>query len=378
MGQFFVNDPLGEVPSQPAVSGIEWYSDAPLPNDYNTNRIKNPDDPAIYKDPDRWRNVDFLISDGSDEDWCRGVPQYGLIVHKNLRYPNAMQIYGVIKFIDSRTGNTVRKQCSINLSSDAIQDNNIMVEGNRGDEWVLDPLNFPEPLTSGNDITEEPWLRTLSAQLRFDGNDIADSEASYLWVVKDETTQEGWREFNEVEKGLLLKTSPDARELTIDARFINRLTSLSVRCYACLKSSEREPFNGLNPYYECRVKIEMNETLVPKILMTEGFEPVPGMNYRCSHIIKLSYGSREIPENKLGLFQIHWYGTNRRTFVKREIGVGNSLSFVPADFGYEFPYGFSVYAGVAVWCCLALVKDGDNYVVSDHDSNEIVVSNVYE
>lgn len=378
MGQFFVNDPLGEVPSQPAISGIEWYSAAPLPGDYSTNRIKNPTDPSIYTDPDRWRNVDFLISDGSGADWCSGVPQYGLIVHKNLRYPDAMQIYAVIKFIDTRTGNTVRKQCSINLSSEAIQDNNILVDGDRDDEWVLDPLNFPEPLTSGNDITEEPWLRTVNAQLRFDGKDVADNDARYLWVVKDESVQEGWREFDELEQGLLIKTAPDSRTLTIDARFIDRLSSLSLRCYGCLKSSERLTFNEINPYYECRIKIEMNETLTPKIITTEGFEPVPGMNYQCSYDIKLNYGSRVIPTNKMGLFQVHWFGTNRKTFARQEINVGKSLSFVPANLGYEFPQGFSVYAGVAVWRCLALVKDGDNYVISDNNSNEIVVSGIYE
>ncbi len=378
MGSFFVKDPLGEVPSQPTITGIEWYNDAPLPNDYSKHRIINPSDPAIYTDPDRWRNVDFLISDGSGAAWCAGVPQYGLIVHKNLRYPEAMQIYAVIKFLDTRTNTTVRKQCSINLSSEAIQDNNLLVLGDRGDEWVLDPLNFPEPLTSGHDITEEPWLRTVTAQLRFDGKDVADADARYMWVIKDDSVQEGWREFNEIEQTVMLKTEPTCRTLTFDARFINRVEAMQIRCYACMKGSERVAFNGLNPFYDCRIKIDMNETLTPKIIVNEGFEPVPGMDYQCQYNIKLNYGSHVVPANKMGLFQVHWMGTNRKTFVESEVNVGKSVSFVPAQLGYEFPQGFSMYASVAVWRCLALVKYGNAYVVSDESPKRIVVASIYD
>ena len=378
MGQFFVNDPLGEVSSQPAITGIEWYDDVPLPNDYNTHRIKNPDDPSIYTDPDRWRNVDFLISDGSDAAWCAGVPQYGLIVHKNLRYPEAMQIYAVIKFLDTRTNTTVRKQCSINLSSEAIQDNNIIVLGDRGDEWVLDPLNFPEPLTSGNDITDEPWLRTISAQLRFDGEDVADADALYTWVVKDDSVQDGWREFNDIEKGVMLKTSPTSKALTLDARYINRLTGLQVRCYACLAVSGRAAFNGLNPFYDCRIKIEMNETLTPKIIVNEGFEPMPEMNYQCQYDIKLQYGSHVVPQNKMGLFQVHWMGINRKTLAENEVNAGRSISFVPARLGYEYPQGFSMYANIGVWRCLALVVYDNKYVVSGNTPTQLVVNGVYD
>ena len=378
MGSFFVKDPLGEVPTQPTITGIEWYDDAPLPNDYSTHRIVNPSDPAIYTDPDRWRNVDFLISDGSNAAWCAGVPQYGLIVHKNLRYPEAMLIYAVIKFLDTRTNTVVRKQCSINLSSEAIQDNMLFVEGDRGDEWVLDPLNFPEPLTTGNDIIDEPWLRTVTAQLRFDGNDVADADANYMWVIKDDTVQEGWREFNEIEKAVMLKTAPTSKVLTFDARFVNRLTAMQIRCYACLKVSGRAAYNGLNPFYDCRIKIDINETLTPKIIVNEGYEPIPGMNYQCQYDIKLNYGNRVVPANKMGLFRVHWMGTNRKTFAESEVNVGKSISFNPSQLGYEFPQGFSMYANVAVWCCLALVRQDTAYVVSDSVPAEIVTSCVYE
>lgn len=378
MGQFFVNDPLGEVPAQPTITGIEWYNDVPLPNDTYTHRITNPDDPTIYTNPDRWRNVDFLISDGSNSAWCAGVPQYGLIVHKNLAYPDAMQIYAVIKFLDTRTNTTVRKQCSINLSSEAIQDNNLLVLGDRGDEWVLDPLNFPEPLTSGHDITEEPWLRTVTAQLRFDGNDVADADVNYMWVIKDDSEQEGWREFNEVEKAVMLRTLPTSKTLTFDARFINRNTGMQIRCYACLKTSGRDAFNELNPFYDCRVKIEMNEIMEATILQTAGFVPSPGMNYQCSYTAGVKYGSRSVPSNKLGLFRFYWNGTNNKTFQTTTIGTGPSITFNPSQQGYEFPNGFSVYADVAVWVCMSLVKQDDKYVVMYNDGSTIVVQGIYD
>ncbi len=377
MGQFFVNDPLGKESSQPTVTGIEWYNDVPQPNDTTTNRIKNPDDTDVYEDASLWRNVDFLISDGSNSDWCAGVPKYGLIVHKNLQYPEAMQIYAVIKFTDTRTNTTIRKQCSINLSSEAIDGNLLVVEGDRGDEWVLDPLNFPEPLVSGNDITEEPWLRTINTQLRLQGNNIDDADANYMWVVKDDSAQAGWREFNELEAGLMLKTAPNTKTISLDARYINK--ALYLRCYGCIKASGRAAFNSQNPYYECRVVVQMNETLKPKVIATKGYEPTPKMNYNCGYSIKMQYGNgKTVPANKMGLFQVHWIGTNLRTFKKKEINVGSSISFVPADLGFPFPEGFSIYANVAVWSCLALVKDGSSYVVSENNSNEYVVSNVYE
>ena len=378
MGSFFVNDPLGEVPSQPSIEGVEWYDAAPLPNDYNTHRIKNPDDPDVYTDPDRWRYVDFLISDGSGAAWCAGVPRWGLIVHKNLRYPDAMQIYAVIKFIDTRTNTVVRKQCSINLSSEAIQDNMLFVEGNRGDEWVLDPLNFPEPLIAGHDITEEPWLRTVSAQLRFDGNDVADADADYIWVVKDDSVQEGWREFNEIEQAVMLHSLPTDKALIFDARFINRNNSMQIRCYACLKSSGRAVFNEMNPFYDCRIKIDMNEIMQATIAQTEGFVPVPGMNYQCTYNAGVKYGSRRVPANKMGLFQIRWVGTNNKTFQSGTIGSGQSLAFNPLQHGYEYPDGFTVYTEVAVWVCMAVVKQDDEYVVMDDSDNSIVVSGVYD
>lgn len=378
MGSFFVKDPLGEVPAQPTITGIEWYDDVPIPGDYSTHRITNPTDPDVYTDPDRWRNVDFLISDGSNAAWCAGVPQYGLIVHKNLVYPDAMQIYAVIKFLDTRTNTTVRKQCSINLSSEAIQDNMLFVEGDRGDEWVLDPLNFPEPLTEGNDITDEPWLRTVSAQLRFDGNDVADTDANYMWVIKDDSAASGWREFNEVERAILLQSAPNVKSLTFDARFVSRLSAMQIRCYACLKVSGRAAFNGLNPFYDCRIKIEMNEVMEPTISQSAGFTPVPDMNYQCSYNAAIKYGSRRVPANKMGLFQVHWKGINRKNFAEREINVGPSMSFVPAQLGYEFPDGFAVYADVAVWSHLALVMDSTLYVVNADNPSKMVVSGVYD
>lgn len=382
-GVFYVNDPLGEMTGVPTISGIEWYDDVPQKtaqgdDDYVTHRISNPS-AAVLADEDQYRNVDYLISDGSNAAWCAGVPKNALIVHKNVSYLTAQQIYAVIKFVDSRTGATVRKQCSIALSTEFLSANSLRVIGDRGEEWIMDPIAFPEPLTAGHDITEEPWQRTLNAQLQLSGLDVADAEACYGWVVRDDSAARGWREFSDIEKEFLLMTQPNTKALSIDMRFVKH--SITVRCYGKKRESGAawsSPFADGNPFYECCLTMEMNQELKCHIVQTKGFDLTPQMLEPCHYDVKLMYGQRTVPTNKMGLFRVIWKGIDRKTLATKVLNAGLSLDMIPAEKGYSYPEGFGVYAEVGTFSCIAFVVQDGKYVTKEGDSNTLVVSEVYE
>lgn len=382
-GVFYVNDPLGEMTGTPTISSIEWYDDVPQKtaqgdDDYVTHRISNPS-ASVLEDEDQYRNVDYLISDGSNAAWCAGVPKDALIVHKNVSYLTAQQIYAVIKFVDTRTNTTIRKQCSIALSTEFMSANSLRVIGDRGKEWIMDPLAFPEPLTSGNDITEEPWQRTINAQLQLSGIDVDDQEACYGWVVRDDSAARGWREFTDLEKEFLLMSSPNVKSLSIDMRFVKR--SITVRCYGKKRESGASwssPFADGKPFYECCMTLEMNQELKPKIIQTKGFDLKPQMSTRCHYDIKLMYGQRTVPSNKMGLFRVRWIGVDNKTLAANIVGNGNSLDLIPSEKGYSYPNGFAIYAEVLTFACMAFVVDNGKYVTEDSDSNTLVISEVYE
>ena len=377
-GSFYVNDPQGKMTGTPAIRGIEWYTAAPQKtatgeDDYTTNRISNPG-AATLADEDLWRNTDYLISDGSNAEWCQDVPQYALIVHKNVPYITAQTIYAVIKFVDTRTGTVVRKQCSIDLTTEFFSANTLSMDGTRGKEWIMDPLAIPEPLTAGNDVLDEPWERTISAQLRYNGRDAADAEACYLWVVRDNTTG-NWREFSDIEKSVMLRSLPTVKSLVIDARFID---SINVRCYGCMRESGAawvSPFANDKPYYECNIAVRMSKKLDVKTVQTKGFELIPSMDNTCHYDVKITYGRRTVPANKMGLFRIAWKGINNKTFSTQILNWGKSLDFVPKEKGFSYPDGFGVRAEVSTMRCMALVTSDSQYVI---DGNNYVISGIYE
>jgi hypothetical protein len=377
-GMFNVVDPMGKMTGTPPIYGIEWYDDVPGKlsdgsDDTVTHRISNPG--TIPDDPAQYRLIDYLISDGSDAAWCQGVPKGALIIHKNIPHMTAQSVYAVIKFVDTRTGNIIRKQCSMSLTCGYSSANTLIVKGTRGTEWIMDPITFPEPLTAGHDITEEPWERTIGAQLHFSDNEVADAEACYLWVVRDATTG-GWREFDDVEKAVLLRSEPTAKNLLMDMRFIKK--SMHVRCYGRMRESGAawvSPFAAGMPFYECHIAVSMNEELKVRIAQQSGFALEPALDNTCAYSLALRYGNRIVPANKLGLFRIVWKGTDNKTFAEQVLGNGTSISFRPIDKGFSFPDGFGVKAEVYTLSCMSLVTSGPAYVTSN---NALVISGVYE
>ena len=347
MGAFGVSDPAGIVDSLPIISGIEWYDGEPQKladgsDDLVTHRIKNP--ASIPADPS---SVDYLISDGSDAEWCQGVPEFGLIIHKNVEMLTTQPIYAVIKFLDTRTGTTVRKLCSTNLTCEYGNDLAMTVVGDHGEAWVMDPIGIREPLTAGNDVTAEPWLRTYGAQLRQIGENIPDSKACYLWVVRDKSVPGEWREFNASETGTLLRSAANGKQLTLDLRYAG--SNLTIRCYANQREEGDEwsnPVGDGNPYYECRINVELNRELDARITQTAGYEQSMSMDTPCSFSLSMVYGNKTVADNKLGLFSVTWRAVNLQTFATVTLGTGMSVTFTPADKGFSYTYGFGVYAEV--------------------------------
>ncbi len=379
----YVIDPANIMSGKVDLSGIEWYNRMPIDGDYTTGRITNPvqsvlDDVDVYDDETgeliheaAWRNVDFLISDGSGAEWCNGVPAYGLIVHKNVPQLSSMTIYGVIKFPDKRTGFTIRRLKNVDFNTEVYNDEGLSMKGDCSSEILLDPLSFPDTLQEGERLIDVPWMRTVTAQLLSAEGNIDDAEACYLWTVEDSSTAIGWRELTDDEKELLSITTDKQRAISIDARLINKY--LRLRCYGCRREEGAEWINPLtienSPFYEMQFTLTLNDTMYAEPVQVKGAQQGPEMNIECLYEMTLRYNGVDVPQAKRCLFLIHWWAQNLRTGAKVDMGYGPNLIFTPKDYDFSYPDGYNIWADV--WCyshCSWVTQDSkqvqqDNMIV---------------
>ena len=385
-------DPTGIMTGDQPIKRIDWYTDAPVPDNYDTNRITNPGSSVLSatdteNTPAAWRSQPFLISDGSNAAWCAGVPKWGLIVHRNLPHNETMQVYGVVVFEDKRTGTDVKKIVTQKFATEYFDNLSLRVEGNHGEDWLTDPVVSPEPLTSGNDILDERWTRTFSAQLKRGDNNVPDAEACYLWVVRDPAAANGmgWRALTADEQNVLVVSGLNTKTLVIDARMV--IGQLGLRCYAKQRANGAawsDPFSISNPFYECRLtqrflsggmhaegqEITAGDRMSVVTAQTAGFEQTSRMDKACVFAATILYNNRPVPSNKLGLFHITWIGTDARTGATRILGEGSTLQFVPKDKGYSYPAGFGVHAEVeTLSACDLCTDDADDDMIIEDDAS---------
>lgn len=414
-GYVYANDPCGIMTGEVTLSDIEWYTRMPIENDYATGRITNPseevlNDVDVY-DPETgeitheaaWRSCDYLIADGSRRPWCSDVPMMSLIVRKNVSQLTSMPIYGVLKFVDQRTGLTIRVLKNVDFSTEIYSSETFAVRGDCGDELLLDPLSFTDEIPSGQTIIDIPWMRTINVQLEGTEGDVADSHANYLWLVEESDTNiapTGWREFSLVEKTAMSISGEKTKSLSLDTRLING--SLNLRCYGSRRErggSWISPLtNEHSKFYEVRVTVivpgttpgtkrkpQGDNTSPANVMMaTDKFvaEPVQvtgnyqnvEMSIPCHYEMRLRYNGHDVPANKRSLYLFHWWGQNLKTGIVNSLGYGPTLDFVPNQFGYTYPDGFVVWADVEMFTCVGVVKDNGNYVM---DGDKLVLCGIF-
>ncbi len=414
-GHVSVNDPSNLMTGDVELSGIEWYTRMPVENDYATGRITNPaesilNDVDVY-DPETgeltheaaWRAYDYLISDGSNRPWCSDIPEFSLIVRKNVPQLTSMAIYGVLKFVDVRSDLTVRVLKNQEFTTEAYNNEQVTMRGNCGSEVQYDPLSFTDHMKDNETIVDIAWTRSVNVQLQGSEGDVADNKACYQWLIEEKDTSiapSGWREFSEVEKIAMRIVGEKTKSLSLDARLLKGSTSF--RCYGCRREEDAEWQSPLtednSPYYEVRItmvtpgsasgserKPEGASTETEDILMssgvftadpiqTTGNQQTPAMNIPCHYEMQLKYNGKVVPEKKRPLFMFYWYGQNMKTGEVKALGTGSTLDFVPAKKGYTFPEGFVVWADVAVLQYFAVVKDDEMYVTSGEN---LVIQGIY-
>jgi len=387
-GKVFVNDPSNIMTGFVTLSDIEWYTQMPIEGDYQTGRISNPaqsvlDDVDIYDEETgeltheaAWRSEDFLISDGSNAAWCDNVPNLCLIVHKNVTRLTAMPIYAVLKFVDTRTGMTMRVLKSIDFTTENYNTDMIVMKGDCGDEVLLDPLSFTDAIPTGQTILDIPWPRSVNVQLIGTDGEVPDNEASYLWVKEDSTSASGWRQFTEEEIENLQLTGVKTKTLTFDARMIQ--TKFKVRCYGKRKEADeawQNPLSDNNPFYTTQFTMTLNDTLHADPIQLTGNRQDVHMSIRASYEMQLRYNGRDVPQNRRCLFRIHWKAQNLKTGAIISLGTTPNISFIPSEKGFSFPEGFNVWADVSLYSGCDIVVENDSQVIDD---NQKVISPSFE
>ena len=387
-GKVFVNDPSNIMTGFVTLSDIEWYTQMPIEGDYQTGRISNPaqsvlDDVDIYDEETgeltheaAWRSEDFLISDGSNAAWCDNVPNLCLIVHKNVTRLTAMPIYAVLKFVDTRTGLTMRVLKSIDFTTENYNTDMTVMKGDCGDEVLLDPLSFTDAIPAGQTILDIPWPRSVNVQLIGTDGEVPDNEASYLWVKEDSTSASGWRQFTEEEIENLQLTGVKTKTLTFDARMIQ--TKFKVRCYGKRKEADatwQNPLSENNPFYTTQFTMTLNDTLHADPIQLTGNRQDVHMSIRASYEMQLRYNGRDVPQNRRCLFRVHWKAQNLKTGAIISLGTTPNISFIPSEKGFSFPEGFNVWADISLYSGCDIVVENNSQVIDD---NQKVISPSFE
>ena len=363
-GYVSVADPAGIMGGEVTLTDIEWYDREPTEGDYATGRITNPS--QIPAEAAAYREIDYLISDGSGSEWCAGVPKHCLIIHKNLPEGAGQTIYGVLKFTDQRTGDTVRITKSKALSTSGYDNEATVLRGPDTPDMMIDALAVPDSVPSGRSVLDVAWTRRIAVQMVGAEGDVADNEACYLWTVWDEALQ-AWRNFSEVEMGCMI-ADDRAKELTFDARMV--AGTVALRCYACRRSpggAWTDPRNEDSPFYDCRVSQKMNNRITADPVQTGGVTQDLAMQVPCTYRMDIRYNGKPVPEEKLCLFIIHWYSVGLVTrngvkvYVKNDMGCGPTMEFTPCDLGYTYHDGFTVYAELLCFTGCKPVTGHDSY-----------------
>lgn len=341
-----VSDPEGVMNGNRTITGVEWYEGVPKSD--GSNRIAN--------------GENYVISDD-------GTPTYSLKVKKNVEANTPIDIFAIFTVTDTRKNTEVKVERSVSLYT-ALYDTQVlnMRLMNQPKGWFIDPTREKAD-SSGR------WMHTITAQLFSGKEEVPDSNAAYWWKIN--TDNSTWRQITQDELDIFISGKDSkgnwTKSLTFDARFVR---TAAFRCRAAYYTGTRPSAPELeNLQVTSTVKVEMPKTLRASIRQISGAKINASMSTNVKFECVLTDNKQVITYNDK-LFSITWKAKSGKAGVSdKEIGKGNTISFVPSSLGFEKAYSMAVYAEVKMYAVTALVTSGGKVMISN---NKAVIATKFE
>lgn len=341
-----VSDPEGVMNGNRTITGVEWYEGVPKSD--GSNRIAN--------------GENYVISDD-------GTPTYSLKVKKNVEANTPIDIFAIFTVTDTRKNTEVKVERSVSLYT-ALYDTKVLnmrlMDQPKG--WFIDPTREKADSSGG-------WMHTITAQLFSGKEEVPDANAAYWWEIN--TDNSTWRQITQDELDIFIfgKDSKGnwTKSLTFDARFVR---TAAFRCRAAYYTGTRPSAPELeNLQVTSTVKVEMPKTLRASIRQISGAKINASMSTNVKFECVLTDNKQVITYNDK-LFSITWKAKSGKAGVSdKEIGKGNTISFVPSSLGFEKAYSMAVYAEVKMYAVTALVTSGGKVMISN---NKAVIATKFE
>lgn len=341
-----VSDPEGVMNGNRTMTGVEWYEGVPKSD--GSNRIAN--------------GENYVISDD-------GTPTYSLKVKKNVEANTPIDIFAIFTVTDTRKNTEVKVERSVSLYT-ALYDTKVlnMRLMNQPKGWFIDPTREKAD-SSGR------WMHTITAQLFSGKEEVPDANAAYWWEIN--TDNSTWRQITQDELDIFISGKDSkgnwTKSLTFDARFVR---TAAFRCRAAYYTGTRPSAPELeNLQVTSTVKVEMPKTLRASIRQLSGAKINASMSTNVKFECVLTDNKQVITYNDK-LFSITWKAKSGKAGVSdKEIGKGNTISFVPSSLGFEKAYSMAVYAEVKMYAVTALVTSGGKVMISN---NKAVIATKFE
>ncbi|WP_072542859.1 hypothetical protein [Bacteroides mediterraneensis] len=341
-----VSDPEKMMSGEQTVTGVEWYEGVPKSD--GSNRIAN--------------GENYVISDD-------GTPTYSLKVKKNVEANTPIDIFAIFTVTDTRKNTEVKVERSVSLYT-ALYDTKVLnmrlMDQPKG--WFIDPTREKAD-SSGR------WMHTISAQLFSGKEEVPDANAAYWWEIN--TDNSTWRQITQDELDIFISGKDSkgnwTKSLTFDARFVR---TAAFRCRAAYYTGTRPSAPELeNLQVTSTVKVEMPKTLRASIRQLSGAKINASMSTNVKFECVLTDNKQVITYNDK-LFSITWKAKSGKAGVSdKEIGKGNTISFVPSSLGFDKAYSMAVYAEVKMYAVTALVTSGSKVMISN---NKAVIATKFE
>lgn len=341
-----VSDPEGVMNGNRTITGVEWYEGVPTSD--GSNRIAN--------------GENYVISDD-------GTPTYSLKVKKNVEPNTPIDIFAIFTVTDTRKNTEVKVERSVSLYT-ALYDTKVLnmrlMDQPKG--WFIDP-------TRENADSSGRWMHTITAQLFSGKEEVPDANAAYWWEIN--TDNSTWRQITQDELDIFISGKDSngnwTKSLTFDARFVR---TAAFRCRAAYYTGTRPSAPELeNLQVTSTVKVEMPKTLRASIRQISGAKINASMSTNVKFECVLTDNKQVITYNDK-LFSITWKAKSGKAGVSdKEIGKGNTISFVPSSLGFDKAYSMAVYAEVKMYAVTALVTSGGKVMISN---NKAVIATKFE
>lgn len=329
------------------LTGVEWFEGAPA--DKATNRIVE--------------SEHYHLSDGSG-----GVPKYALTIRRNIPPESPVEYFGVAVFTDPRTGREVRLERSEKVYTHLYDNKAYSLRLQNDTVMVTDPLRLED--RGGH------WEKVIEPQLYTGTEPVDDAHAAYYWDILEGGA---YRPVTPADPGISCHDEHGVytRRLTYQAKFI---TEADFRVRACEYAGTRpEAPNDGRLEKIIGVKTEMATSLSCECMQTKGFTLDNEMKQPCAYALRIFDNRREYGPEYDDLWEITWKGQSSKPGETEKVlqRGGRTLDFVPCDAGFPGGHVFSVWAELCLLTGEALMKDGQEAVMTTGVENEYIVAPVY-